>query len=241
MDDDRAKTGIKRFDEIIDGGIPRGNTVLVSGGPGTGKTLFGWQFLYYGAKDHGESGIFITMEERPRDLRKNLSEFGWNIRKLEDEGLIAIIDAASPKIGLPSKERYVEEKPFDIDSLMYKVHTVANEIDAKRLVVDSIPALGFRLDETQIRDSIYKLNALLLEIGCTSILTSEKMDPGISSNFKIAEYIAHGLVNLELVRRVNEFKRSGVVVKMRGTNHSMKIFPFEITDKGIGLLAGELY
>lgn len=238
---ERAKTGIPKLDEILNGGIPRGNTVLISGSPGTGKTLLGWQFLYMGATKYNEAGIFLSMEERPRDMRRNLSNFGWDIEALEDENMIAIIDAATPKIGLPSREKYVEPKPFDIDSLMYKVHRISKEINAKRFVLDSIPALGFRLDDAHIRDSIFKVNALLLEIGCTSLLTSEKPEPSGYSRYKIAEYIAHGLILLDLTEKRGELKRSLVVVKMRGTKHSMKIYPFEITNEGIVILSGELY
>ncbi len=236
---ERAKTGTSKLDEILGGGIPRGSTVLVLGSPGTGKTLFAWQFLYNGAKLFSEPGVFVTLEERPDDMRRNLLGFGWDIKALESRGSLAIIDAASAKIGLPSREKYVEQKPFDLDSLMYRIHTVCREIEAKRLAVDSVSALGFRLEEAQIRDSIYKLNALLLEIGATSLLTLEKTDAGASlssGKFKAAEYISHGLIDLELIEKERELKRFGVVVKMRGTKHSTKFFPFEIGEGGIALL-----
>ncbi len=238
---ERTKTGITKLDEILGGGIPKGNTVLITGGPGTGKTLLAWQFLYNGATKFGEPGIFLTLEERPKDMRRNLSNFGWNIEKLEDENMIAIIDASTPKIGIPSRERYVETKPVDIDSLMYKVHRISKDIKAQRFVLDSIPALGFRMEEEHIRDSIFKLNALLLEIGCTSLLTSERVDPYGYSRYRIAEYIAHGLISLDLVEKKGELKRSLVVVKMRGTKHSMKIYPFEITENGIEVISAELF
>lgn len=241
MDESRAKTGISKLDEILSGGIPRNNTVLISGGPGTGKSIFGWQFLINGAINDDEAGVFVTLEERPEDIRSNLKNFGWDIASLEAKKQIAIIDAASPKIGIPSRERYVELKPFDIDSLMYKIHNVVNEIKARRVVLDSIPALGFRMEEGNIRDSIYKLNALLLEIGCTTLMVSEQVDPTGYSRFKIAEYVAHGLISLNLLEKGNELKRSGVVVKMRGTRHSMRIFPMEITEKGLTILGSELY
>ena len=178
---------------------------------------------------------------RPNTKEYILSDIDDKLTKVEDENMIAIIDASTPKIGLPSREKYVEPKPFDIDSLMYKVHRISREINAKRFVLDSIPALGFRLDDVQIRDSIFKINALLLEIGCTSLLTSEKPDPSGYTRYKIAEYIAHGLIVMNLTEKRGELKRSLVVVKMRGTKHSMKIYPFEITNEGIVILSAELY
>lgn len=230
----KSKTGIPGFDELLDGGIPSGTTVLVSGATGTGKSLFGWHFLYSGAKEFDEPGIYLSLEERPRDLRRNLSSVGWDIESLEERGLIAIVDAASSKIGVPTAERYVEQNPFDIDALMYRAHAVAREIRAKRLVMDSVPALSPALEEASPRESLYRLNALLLEIGCTTLLVSEE---DTQAKYAEAEHIASGLVHLELEESGKRLERRGIVVKMRGSKHSMSRFSFEIGEGGIKVTA----
>ncbi|RLE68744.1 MAG: KaiC domain-containing protein, partial [Thermoprotei archaeon] len=107
MSMERVKSGIPGLDEILYGGIPRRNIVLLSGGPGTGKTIFGQQYVYYGLTQ-GESGIIVALEEHPVQIRINMRQFGWDVRRYEDRGLFAIVDAFTGGIGEAAKrERYV--------------------------------------------------------------------------------------------------------------------------------------
>ena len=90
---ERCPTGIPGFDELCGGGLIRDRSYLISGPSGSGKTIFAMQFLYNGAKEYNEPGIFIATEERPQNLRENFSVFGWDLEKLEEENMLAIIDA----------------------------------------------------------------------------------------------------------------------------------------------------
>ena len=101
----RTKTGISGFDELIGGGLVEGSTVLVSGRAGTGKTIFGLQFLYNGASKFNEPGVYVTLETRPRDLRLEAKQFGWNLEELEKKKVFVMIDAASSRAGLTSRVR----------------------------------------------------------------------------------------------------------------------------------------
>jgi KaiC/GvpD/RAD55 family RecA-like ATPase len=104
---ERVKTGIPGLDEILRGGIPRRNVVLLAGGPGTGKTILGQQFLYYGLLNN-EPGIYVALEEHPVQVRVNMQQFGWDIRKYEEDGRFAIVDAFTAGIGEAAKrEKYV--------------------------------------------------------------------------------------------------------------------------------------
>ena len=86
MVEDYVPTGIPGVDKILVGkGLPRGHTILVSGGPGSGKTTFAIQFLHTGATEHGEAGVYVTLDEEPGDIRKNMLKYGWDLKKLEDE------------------------------------------------------------------------------------------------------------------------------------------------------------
>ncbi len=91
----KLKTGISGFDIIANGGLPVGRTTLVSGTSGSGKTIFAIQFLAEGIEKMGESGVFITFEETPEDICKNMLSFNWDIRKWEKEGKWAFVDASS--------------------------------------------------------------------------------------------------------------------------------------------------
>src|SRR5689334_3757146 len=95
---EKLATKISGFDFIANGGLPKGRMTLVTGTAGSAKTVFAAQFLAEGIRKAGESGIFVTFEESPADIRKNMSGFGWNIEKWEEEGKWAFVDA-SPQPG----------------------------------------------------------------------------------------------------------------------------------------------
>lgn len=241
----RVKSGIPGFDELIEGGFPEGTTVLLTGGTGTGKTTFAAQFIYKGAEEYGEPGVFVTLEERAKDLRREMAPFGWDFEKYEKEGKIAIIDGVSSIAGIPSEEKFVLEDRFNVENFLRYVYRVVKAINAKRLVIDSIPSIAMRLEEeNRIREVLLKLNTILLEMGVTTILTTEAPDPqhGRISRYGIEEFIARGVVILDLQERNIELKRYILIRKMRGTRHSMKKYPFEIGPNGIVVYpSGEIY
>ncbi len=241
----RVKSGIQGFDDLIQGGFPSGTTVLVTGPTGSGKTTFGVQFVYKGAELYNEPGVIVTLEERASDLRREMLAFGWDIEKYEREGKIAIIDGVSAVVGLPSEEQYVLEGNLDAEDFLRYVYRVVKAINAKRLVIDSIPSIAFRLRrEEEIRKVLLQLNTILLEMGVTSILTTEAPEPsrGRISRYGIEEYIARGVILLDFAEKEVELKRYLLIRKMRETKHSMKKYPFEINEKGIVVYpSGEVY
>ncbi|MCS4541687.1 MAG: ATPase [Euryarchaeota archaeon] len=238
---DRIKSGIIGLDYIIGGGFFQSSTILISGGAGTGKSIFGIQFLYKGAMEHNENGILLAVEERPRDIRRYMLGFGWDLKKLEDQNKLVIIDASAARLGIPSGEKYVEMRPFELDSLMSTIIKIIEKIQAKRLVIDSIPSLFLQQEhELAIRREILRLGALLSETGCTAILTTEADTQGNKlSKFGVEEFIAQGLVLLSLKEQATELKRSLIVLKMRGTKHSTRRYPFDITPNGIVMHTSE--
>lgn len=232
---ERIITGIPGLDEITGGGFPKGTNILVCGGSGTGKTIFCTQFLLEGIKK-GEPGIFITLEERTSDLREEMLPLGWDLAEYERSGNLIIIDAASSRINLPSNEEFKMGGGFDIDSLVLEIHRAATKIDAKRLVIDSIPALELKINESsEFRKALFRLSSLLLEIGLTSLMTTESTDPSMISRYGIEEFVARGLIVLSLEEEITDLRRYLRVRKMRGTMHSLRSVPFEITKNGIVL------
>jgi KaiC/GvpD/RAD55 family RecA-like ATPase len=233
MSFERVKTGIESLDDLIEGGIPKGRIILVAGGCGTGKSILSTQFLYYGAKYYNEPGLMITTEERPKSIRQNMLRFGWDLKELEDQKKLAIIDAASPKARIPSSEMY-KISYYDTNSLLLKIYEAVNEIGAKRAVIDSIPGLALRLEsESEIRRAISQLGSLLAELECTSLVVSEVNIPGRLGRYGIEEFIADGVYLLENTLMDGRFERTFSIVKMRGTANSKDVHGLLITDKGI--------
>ncbi len=230
----RVPTGVEGFDELCGGGFIKDRTYLISGTSGAGKTIFTLQFLYNGITKYGENGIFVATEERPEQIRENALMFGWDFKKLEDEGRLAIIDAASTKIGIPSQEKYVDVRPFDMRSMMDQIIMIQEEIDAKRAVIDSTTSIGFYLqDPAKIRVELLKLSTTLEILGLTSLMTSEIVDDDHPSRFGVENFVTEGTIALYYKRMENVRVRSMEIYKMRGSDHSKKIHPYDITGDGI--------
>ena len=231
---ERCPTGIPGFDELCEGGLIRDRTVLISGPSGSGKTIFAMQFLVNGATLYNEPGIFIATEERPQHLREHFAVFGWDLEKLEDENMLAIVDATSTKIGLPSDERYIDVRPFDTRSLIDQIITIQDEIGARRAALDSTTAIGFAInDPAKFRVELLKISTTLEVLGLTSILTAEVIESGAISRFGVENFVTEGTIVLYYTRSENVRIRSLEIYKLRGTNHSKKIHPYDITDEGI--------
>lgn len=232
---ERVPTGITGLDDLLGGGFPKGRSILVSGTCGSGKTLFSLQFVYRGASEYGDPGIFVTFEERPEFLREDASELGWDLERLEEENKLAIVDATSYWMGIPSDERYVETRPFDLDSILDGIARLKEEIGARRIAIDSLAAMMLHYeDQFSIRRDIAKLATILRRLGCTTILTTEieEGSPRISK-YGVEEFVCEGVIILTLERIENELRRFLWIRKMRGINHSRRRHPFEIGDGGI--------
>ena len=229
---ERVKTGIPGMDEILNGGIPKRNVVLLSGGPGTGKTIFGQQFLYHGLQN-GEPGVLVALEEHPAQIKINMGQFGWDVRPYEEEGRFAIVDAFTGGIGEYAKrERYVVRDPSDVASLVDVLRDAVRDLKAERVVIDSVTSL-YLTRPVVARSTVMQLKRVLSGLGCTSILVSQVSVTERGFGGPGVEHAADGIIRLDLDEFNGQLYRSLIVWKMRGTAHSMRRHPFEITDKGI--------
>ncbi|MDH5806982.1 MAG: KaiC domain-containing protein [Candidatus Methanomethylicaceae archaeon] len=229
---DRMDVGIPGMNEILNGGLPIRNVVLLSGGPGTGKSIFGQQFLYAGLK-LDEAGVLVTLEEHPVQIRINMDRFGWEPKKFEQEGKFAIIDAFTSGIGESAKrERYVVKDPDDIPSFLDVLKQAITDINAKRVVIDSISTL-YMTKPMMARSTIMLIKKVLAGLGCTGFLISQVSVTDRGFGGPGVEHAADGIIRLDLDEYDGELKRSIIVWKMRGTSHSMRRHPFDITNKGI--------
>ena len=239
---ERAKTGVYGLDELVEGGIPRKRTVLVSGACGTGKSIFSMQFIYKGAVEYDEPGVFVTFDEMPDKLRQDMTNFGWNMKEAEDNELLTLVDASSARAGAPSEEEHAMlPGQLDFDKMVIDILSTCRKIGAKRLAIDSIPAMAFQLEkESEIRRAVLKLSYVISRSGLTTMITSEVPEQSLGagqpmqfSKYGVEEYIADGVMLLSFLGVGSQATRTIYVRKLRGTKHSMEIHPMEITDKGI--------
>lgn len=218
---DRIKTGVPGFDNIIGGGIPKENLVVISGDPGSGKTIICMEFIYQGAKKYDEPGIFVSLEETKEDILKLSSLFGWDY-----EGLIR-----EKKIDIVTVDLY------DFEQLKDVIDDSINRIKAKRLVID--PGVIFRLyfsKELEARKKILELGKMLKDSGVTAIITNESNSKS-SDLFGLEEYVADGVLLLSHKKIKERFVRSVAVVKMRGTKITEKTHPVIISKTGLQILS----
>jgi KaiC/GvpD/RAD55 family RecA-like ATPase len=236
---DRTKTGIPGLDELLEGGFPKGRNILVSGACGTGKSIFAMEYIYKGAVELNEPGIFVTFDEMPDKIRQDMLRFGWNVKEAEDEGKMAIIDATSARAGQVSQEEHSFGRGvYDRNEFTSKLLNTIKELNAKRIAIDSTSAIGFQLDAGKdgIRQEILAINYMMSYIGMTTLLTSEipqqpPEDTRQFSKYSVEEYVADGVIILNFIGGMNP--RRLFVRKMRGTKHSEQVHSLEITDKGI--------
>jgi circadian clock protein KaiC len=229
MQIERVATGIPGLDDLIEGGIPRGRIILVTGSAGSGKTTLGMQFLCNGITSFEENGLFVTLEEEPQDLIKDMSRYGWPLEQLIDQKKLAIVQSPIPfEVG---------GEEVKLDSLLDSIHSQAVAIDARRIVFDSIASMGLPYDNpVMLRRDVIRLGALLRELGCTTLLLTEMLEGEANvTRYGIEQFVAHGVITLH----VTPTYRALQVMKLRGTNHDMGIHRLRITEKGLVITPNE--
>lgn len=226
----RCEIGIELLDSDLGGGIPRGNIVLISGASGVGKTTFSMQFLIKGI-EKGEKGVFFTATEPIKKLKKYQGAFNFFDEKHIKSGNLYIIDLwnISDKLGL-SPDNYTLE---EANILFEVIRDIIKEIGAKRLVIDSITSLCYRIKSRErIRDFIFKLGSSLTVLNCTTFLTSE-VPPMVFqfSQNEIEEFISDGIIFFSDLERKGDLIRTLQVIKMRGTSHSRTRYALTMSSK----------
>jgi KaiC/GvpD/RAD55 family RecA-like ATPase len=242
---EKTPTGIEGLDELLEGGFPKNRCTLICGGPGSGKTIFSTQFLYNGIKKYGATGVLVTLAEDPVHIKEEMSSFGWDLEKLEEEAKLAIIDL-SPLVYLSRKEFKksmlgVQVEKVAIESVVKIVKDKVEELKAKRVAVDSITSLMIQEPNlVERRREIANLFKGLSEIDCTYLVTSEIHTTALERELQVEEYLAQGVILLQTIRRTrDQFFRVIQIEKMRGTAHDTQPHPYHITENGIKIFPKE--
>lgn len=228
---EKLETGIPGFDFLAEGGLPKGRATLISGTAGSAKTVFACQFLVEGIKK-GENGVFVTFEESPKAIRKNMRGFGWNIKEWEDNRQWAFVDA-SPQ---PGETPMVSGK-YDLGALIARIEYAIRKYSARRVSLDSLGAIFSHLaDSAQVRSDLFRLASALRELEVTAIMTAERTEEyGEISRFGVEEFVADNVVILRNVLADEKRRRTIEILKYRGTDHQKGEYPFTII-KGKGVV-----
>jgi circadian clock protein KaiC len=224
---ERLKTGVQGLDEMTKGGFIKGDTVLVAGPPGTGKTTLGLQFLMQGITE-GESGVFVTIEETPQKIAEDALNFGWDLGQLERDGRLKLFQLRSEMLqsgGVP----------------ILQCIDLAKSMSARRIVVDPISLYSLNINEPdELRRELYTFVNYMKSNGITLLLTHEVPDI-IARVSKISDYgiefIVDCIIMQQYVEIESEIRKSVNILKMRGTDHDKAIRRYEITGHGIEVLS----
>jgi circadian clock protein KaiC len=219
----RLSTGIPDLDKMLGGGIIEGDSVLVAGPSGTGKSALATQFIAEGLRK-GEAGIMAIFEERPEGYTQRADSFGLNLKAAEQRGTLELL--------------YLRPLDLSVDETMQAILDAISRVGAKRLVIDSLVgfemalAPGFRAD---FRESLYRMIGALTGAGITILSTVEVEDNFTSLQFShyAISFLTDDIVRLRYVEIDGQLRKTMVVIKMRGGNHSKDIREYVITDKGV--------
>lgn len=226
---EKVRTGIDGLDEMLFGGIPRSSTVVVMGSFGTGKTTFGLQFLSQGLSE-GEKGVYISLEEDKESILADAEAHGWDLRSKLDSKQLEIVKL-EPTDAKVTIQRIKSELPEFI-----------KKFGASRIVVDSVSLLNMLFDnDHDRRTNLFNLSQMIKKTGATLLMTAEVKDENpFASRDGLIEYVADGVISLRYLERLerNELMLSLRIIKMRRTEHSRKITPYSITNKGLEVHVG---
>jgi circadian clock protein KaiC len=219
---ERIQVGIPGFDEIVHGGLPRGRSTLVAGATGTGKTVFGLQFLRGGAQ-LGEPGLLVTFAERPEDLIANVESFGWDLGGLIRDGRLAVVDAT------PDTEMLVSGR-FDLGGLTARIAHALKEINGTRLFLDPIDALFEEFaDVVEVRRAFAAMLRALRPLDATTLIAAERPhENGSVTRYGAEEFAVDNVIVVRNVREEERRRRTVEVLKLRGADHHRGEFPFVI-------------
>lgn len=231
---ERVTTGIVGLDPLIEGGFPQGRSILITGEPGTGKSIFALQFLAEGLNQN-ESCIFVTADESPMDILEQAASMGWDFERYVENKQLAILNAGTYLNSLPGAGR---ERHIDVQKAVSDLASFVKQLAAKRLVLDPAgPFVLLRDSGTRMQDQTRLLIKMMRSsMPTTNLLTSYAVPrTGERTMHGMEEYLVAGAIVLEMVWKDGDLARSLIVEKMRCTDVKPTQLEFDIV-KGQGIV-----
>jgi circadian clock protein KaiC len=219
--EERASSGVEGFDELVDGGLPRGSATVIQGGSGTGKTLFGLNYVFEGLR-RGETAVLFTLEETPQQLRAVAKAFGMSLEPWEAKGKLHISYASPVEL---STDRYLNE-----------VRAQVERLQASRLVLDGLTSLALGVpSERRFKELVYALTRHMRAAGATMVATMEipeLLGSALISGHGIS-FAADNLIQLRYVDEDGRLERALLVIKVRGVNHATQLHRLKMQTGGL--------
>jgi len=226
----KLSTGIEGLDVILSGGLPSGRTIVITGGPGTGKSILCSQFLKHGIEKNNEPSIYLSLDYTKKAFVEDMKNFGWDFNALEQNGKFMFLEGNSIRHIHTSKESDDTYSPDDLtlEDLMELVGLNVEKIGAKRIVIDDLTALTFRFpDRVNRRSAILSLIEELQELGLTALIISEASLHDFNREIHAEEYLSDGVIGLYVLK---DGTRAIQISKMRGMPIDNKPHPYAIVE-----------
>jgi len=226
----RIKTGVPGLDDLLEGGFPHPSTILVTGNSGTGKTIFGLQYLYNGVKKYDQPGIYLTIQAQGTDVTWYASRFNLDIHSLQEERKMII-----------SRYEVSEYEKFNSKTVAReiekKLSRIISSIGAKRIVIDSISPFGyFSSSKANYGKLVHRLSKSLKEEDCSALFISEKPYNSELTPFEVEPYLLDGVISLSRKEKRGNRKRTLHIHKMTATRSPLEDITFNLSEDGFKLL-----
>ncbi|MEM3737192.1 MAG: ATPase domain-containing protein [Candidatus Bathyarchaeia archaeon] len=238
-----TRTGIEGLDVMLGGGFPKGRCIIVTGGPGCGKTILGVQFLWNGLSKFDEAGVLVVLEEDLDKLREDMARLGFDLSKYENTKLKIVDHSLVTYLSHEEYEKMVKflaMPTFKVASFIEAVKYAVKSLNAKRIVVDSLSALMFQEPDQVKRRTVTRLIfKTLRETGCTSLITCEIGGTPMERDYILEEYLADGVIMLQGYNKEGHLIRGIRLEKMRGIAHDTQTRPYIIGQNGISVFPSE--
>jgi KaiC/GvpD/RAD55 family RecA-like ATPase len=236
--------GVKGVDTMLGGkGIPRESIVFIIGGPGSGKTTFAFQYLLEGIINHGEKGIYISLDESVKDAQENALSVGLDLKQYIDSNQLMFIDESplsdvteSMKLGKVT----IGKKDFTLRTLCDAIRTNVKEIGAKRLVIDPLATLLLYYPNVhERRSAVTDLVRAIASTDCTTLLISELSTSKSEREYQMEEYLSRGVILMRNISKPSGVTRAFSIEKMRGIAHDTQPRPYKIDFGGVEVFPAE--
>ena len=226
----KVSTGIAGLDLVLDGGLPAGRVTLLSGGPGSGKTIMGLQCLMHAA-NAGQAGILVLFEERPAAVRQNAWSWGWDLARLENKNKLYLMDARLDPQAVISGE-------FSINALLAILDQRIKSMRAKLVFIDAVDALLHLYDSPKReRQELYALHEWLLDRRLTAIMTVKTVpQEGVPPQYAFLDFMADCVIHVDQRVTAQITTRRLRVIKYRGSGYGRNEYPFIVNENGINIV-----
>lgn len=207
----KVKTGIKRLDQILGGGIPEKELVLIEGEPGSGKSNLGLEYLYRGAQK-GENGLYVSFQDSKNEILRTTT-FEWDFKQAVDQGTIKITNF----------------DPYRYEKIADMIRSAVKENNAKRVVLDPITDLDLYIDSRKDqRKNLLEVKTELKDMGCTTLLVAEEEE-----STELEEEIVDGIIQMSLSRTKENLERELYVKKLTGTDFDHNVHRYVFRSNGL--------